>query len=174
MKKIFFLLLLLIFSACADVSLPTAESVTLPAQNAFPFRFSTEDLYGNTVTDASLGGKDFYFVYYWTTWCPSCVSGMPGLAQLAEEYGDRVGFITLLGDFSTAGENAIRITENAGASFSTVDARHGEFAPLMNLLNSGFVPTTVLLDANGNVIGEQIVGSNLDVFTAAIEGALKQ
>jgi len=138
----------------------------------FPFGFTAEDLRGNEVTEAALGEKELFFVYFWTTWCPSCVRGIPGLAELAEEFGDRVGFLSLLGDFGTARESAITITENAGAPFITVDARLGELAGVMGLVGSWFVPTSIIIDASGNVIGEQIVGAGTDRFRAAIEAAL--
>jgi len=140
----------------------------------FPFEFSTTDLFGNRVTQDSLGEREIFFVYYWTTWCFACVEGLPGLSQLAQEFGDRVGFITLLGDFGTGRQRAIQITQDAGAPFFTVDANHSEFQELMGLLVSGFVPTSVILDANGNVIGEQIVGSGTARFRQAIESALEQ
>ena len=138
----------------------------------FPFDFSAEDLHGNQVTAESLGDKELFFVYFWTTWCPSCVAAIPGLATLAEEYSGRVGFLSLLGDFETAGDTAIRITDNAGASFITVDARHNDLQPLMDLLNSGFVPTSIILDRDGNAVGGQIVGGGIDRFRIAIEDAL--
>ena len=139
---------------------------------AFPFNFSTEDLYGDTVTHEALGYKEAFFVYLWTTWCPSCVDAMPYLAQLAEAYGDRVGFISLLGDFDTAGDTAIRIKEDAGVPFITVDANYDGLQDLLALVRSGFVPTSVVIGQDGTVVGEQIVGSGIDRFQAAIEYAL--
>jgi len=34
----------------------------------FPVEFTAEDLYGNTVTAASFGEKQLYYLYYWATW----------------------------------------------------------------------------------------------------------
>ena len=34
----------------------------------FPVEFTAEDLYGNTVTAASFGEKQLYYVFFWGTW----------------------------------------------------------------------------------------------------------
>jgi len=151
---------------------PTPEPELATNTFPFPFEFITEDLHGNQISAATLGEREIFFVYYWTTWCFACVEGIPGLASLAEEFGDRVGFITLLGDFSTASDIALQIVESAGANFPTVNAEHGEFQSLMALLSSGFVPTSVIIDGDGNVIDGQIIGSGTDMFRTAIENAL--
>ena len=163
-------LLVIILSACTR---PAEPEITQPLiQGSFPFTFSAEDLHGNTITDASLGEKDLFFVYFWTTWCPACVNSMPGLNELAEEFADDIGFITLLGDFDTARETAIRITQDA--PFYTVNANDSDFEQLMQLVQSGFLPTSVIIDTNGNVIGEQIVGGGTARFREAIEYALSR
>ena len=148
----------------------TSPPLEIEAANTFPFPFSftAEDLHGNQVTAESLGEKELFFVYFWTTWCPSCVRSIPGLVDLAEEFYGRVGFITLLGDFDTAQDTAIRITEDAGASFITMNSRNDDFYDLMGLLASGFVPTSVMIGADG-MVGEQIVGGNISEFRTAIE-----
>jgi len=158
-----------------DTTAEPADATAEPPREGtfvFPFNFSTEDLYGGTVTHEALGYKEAFFVYLWTTWCPSCVDAMPYLAQLAEAYGDRVGFISLLGDFDTAGDTAIRIKEDAGVPFITVDANYDGLQDLLALVRSGFVPTSVVIGQDGTVVGEQIVGSGIDRFQAAIEYAL--
>jgi len=166
-----------VFAACADETAaipelePEAEYSDSPT---FPFSFTVEDLHGNPVTGASLGDRDIFFIYYWTTWCPACVNGMPGLAELAEEFGDRVGFLSLLGDFDTARDTAIDITEGANAPFITVDAQHPYFADLVQLMQIRFLPTSIIIDAEGNIIGEHIVGSSTDAFRTAIEDALNR
>ena len=199
-KYILVLCLVLLFAACDNnnynqpiidptpsptpipTSTPTQEPEHEPAPatpatittSPFPFAFATEDLQGNHVTEASLGDKELFFIYFWTTWCPSCVRGIPGLVQLAEYYSDRVGFLSMLGDFDTARDVAINITEDANAPFITVDALYDDFYPLLPLLASRFVPTSIIIDGDGNMIGEQIIGSDTERFRTAIEYALSR
>lgn len=139
----------------------------------FPFSFSTEDLHGNQVNEYSVGDKEIFFVYYWTTWCPACVNSMPGLSELADEFGDRVGFISLLGDFDTNRDTAIRIVEGSNIPFLTVNSMDEDFGELVNLILPRALPTSVILDGNGNIIGEHIVGGGTDRFRTALNNALQ-
>jgi len=140
----------------------------------FPFRFAATDLNGNQVTQDSLGQKEIFFVYYWTTTCWACVEGLPDLTRLANEFGDRVGFLSVLGDFGAARERALEVTRNAGIPFITIDANNSDLSGLMPLLDSGFVPTSVIIGADGRVIGEQMVGGDFNMYSQALRSALQQ
>ena len=139
---------------------------------AFPYKFSTQDLYGNTVTEASLGEKELFFVHYWATWCGPCINEMPDLGKIVEKYGDRVGFIALLDDYSTSKAAAIRITESSGVAFTMVDARQKDFQTLLGMVQSGYVPTTILIGSDGKIIGDQIIGSYGSGYGKFIDSAL--
>ena len=142
------------------------------ASAIFPFEFEAEDLYGNVVTHESFGERELFLLYFWTTWCGVCITAMPGMAELAAEFYDRMGFVSLLGDFESGREAAIRLTENANAPFFTVDIMLDDFAPIVPFVDSGFVPTTALLDAQGNMIGDMIMGSDVDGLRDKINAAL--
>ena len=138
----------------------------------FPFEFEAEDLYGNTVTHESLGERELFLLYFWTTWCAVCITAMPGMAELAAEFYDRMGFVSLLGDFESGRDAAILMTENANAPFFSVDIMLEDFVPLIPFIDSGFVPTTALIDTQGNMIGEMIMGSDIDGLRSRINAAL--
>ena len=125
-----------------------------------PFSFTAEDLYGNTVTEETIGEKQLFFIHFWATWCPPCVGEMPELAAIAEEFSDRVGFIGLLEDYDSNLEGAINITESSGVpeSFVMVDARLPELSDLLMLVQSGSVPTSIIVAADGRM-SEQIIGA---------------
>ena len=139
----------------------------------FPLSFTAQDLYGNTVTEESIGEKQLFFIHFWATWCPPCVGEMPELAALAEEYGDRVGFIGLIEDYDSNLEGAINITESSGIpeSFIMVDARLPEMSDLLLLVQSDGVPTSVIVAADGRM-SEQIIGAYGSVYADILDSIL--
>jgi thiol-disulfide isomerase/thioredoxin len=140
---------------------------------SFPYAFSAQDLNGTIVTEKTLGEKELFFVHYWATWCGPCVREMPDLAAIVQKYGDRVGFIALLDDYSSSRNTAIQITRRTGVSFTMVDARHKDFQRLLQMVQSGYVPTTILIDKSGRIVGEQIIGSYGRGYANFIDKALK-
>jgi len=169
-KKMTFVALVLMFNCCIFIGTVNAQQNTF----TFPYKFTTEDIYGKQVTEKSLGEKELYFVHYFATWCPPCVKEMPDLAYIAKKYGNRVGFIGLLDDYDTNRAVAIRLVENAGIPFIMVDAEHKDFKNLLKLVQSGYVPTTILIGRDGKIIGGQIVGSYGLDYAGFIEKALAQ
>jgi len=137
---------------------------------AFPFSFTTQDLYGNIVTEETLGKKQLFFVHIWGTWCGPCVNEMPDLAAIAIEYGDRVGFIGLLDDFSSNPDGAKSIKESAGVpdSFITVDAWLAEVSALLELVRPEGYPTTVIIAPDGRQT-EKIIGAYGAAYADIIE-----
>ena len=138
----------------------------------FPYAFSAQDLYGKPVTEKSLGEKELFFVHYFATWCPPCVKEIPDLAAIAKRYGSRVGFIGLLDDYQGNKAAAIRLAEKAGVTFIIVDAEHSDFEKLLQLVQSGYVPTTVLIGRDGKLVGEQIIGAYGSKYANYIDKAL--
>ncbi|MCL2003782.1 MAG: TlpA family protein disulfide reductase [Oscillospiraceae bacterium] len=145
-----------------------------PELGGFPFPFSAADLYENPVTEASLGDKQVYFVHYWGTWCPPCVDEMPDLGAMAELYGGDVGFLALLQDYSTNLDGALNIVKASGVpkSFIMVDEQTPGLEKLANMLSTGYVPTTVLIGADGAMIGEPIIGAYGMGYSVMLDGSL--
>ncbi|MCL1832760.1 MAG: TlpA family protein disulfide reductase [Oscillospiraceae bacterium] len=139
---------------------PPDTTTTTPA-GPFPFAFAAEDLYGNLVTEESLGEKQLFFVHFWATWCPPCVAEMPDLAKIAEDYADEVGFIALLADYSDNLEGAQNLAESAGipGTFIMIDANTPELAPLLAMLQTGYVPTSIVLNSDGELVEQQLIGA---------------
>jgi len=153
---------------------PTEEPPdTYSSWGIFPYAFTGEDIYGNTVTETTLGEKQLFFIHLWATWCPPCVVEMPEFAAIIEEFGDSVGFIALLDDYDDNLEGARKIADNAGVpqSFIMVDANLSELRDLSALLHTGYVPTTILIKANGTA-SEPLVGAYGDGYATIIESIL--
>ena len=136
-----------------------SESGDLP-WGYFPFEFNAVDLYGDDITETTMGERQLFFVHLWGTWCPPCVVEMPEIAIIAQEYGDRVGFLGLLDDFSSNPDGAKNILESAQMPefFFNVDARLPGLSDIVALVSTGSVPTTIIITSDG-LMSEPIVGA---------------
>jgi thiol-disulfide isomerase/thioredoxin len=145
----------------------------------FPFRFSTNDLHGNRVTETSLGEKALFFVHVTATWCGPCNDAAPAVAQVSREFGDRVGFISLLEDFSTNRNRALQWSRDFSGEYIMVNQHDSAFRPIMNILNDllanqwGY-PTSLLIDGNGNVLATRVGSGSVDAYRMFIESGLAQ
>jgi len=149
----------------------TAESET--GMYPFPFEFTAKDLYGNDVTAETLGEKEIFFLHLWATWCPPCVAEMGELAEIAEMYDENVGFLGLLSDYADNLRGAIRLTEQNNVGFINIPDRTRGLEAALRMLSTGFVPTTVLIDKDGNIIGEPLIGAHGLGYAKYIDEALE-
>jgi hypothetical protein len=98
---------------------------------------------------------------------------MSDLAELASRYGDRVGFIGLTYDFDSNPDGARNIVTVNGVPdyFLMLDANDASLAPLMNAVDSGSFPTTVLLSKDG--FSDMIVGKKGAAYAREIDKLLE-
>ena len=93
------------------------------------------------------------------------------MALIAEEFGDRVGFLTVLLDLNRDRDAAIQITESVDLKFITIDAHDSIWRSFGSYFESGYIPETVFFDGDGNII-TSIVGGSYDEYRTIIENAL--
>ena len=159
------------FPGCGKM--PSDGDLSVPAENGIPTEkgdlmkfpaFDGKDLDGNEVKSSTLfSGNTVTVVNFWFTTCSPCVGELADLEalnkQLAEKGGAVVGInsFTLDGD-KTAISDAKDILTKKGVSYKNIwfdsKSEAGEFT-------SGLYsyPTTYVVDKNGNIVGEPIVGA---------------
>lgn len=159
---------ILLFAGCGKTEEPMQEIQMLS--------FSTTDLNGNIVTDAVFAEKDLTVVNVWGTFCPPCIGEMPDLGAWARSMPENVQIIGLIIDI--AGDNdtehhdlAVEITEKAEADFVQVIANE-DFSELLSGVVG--VPTTFFVDKKGCVVGEPIVGANVEGYKKFVEDYLNE
>ena len=152
---------------------PSDGSMSVPAENGKPIEkddlmkfpaFDGKDLDGNEVDSSTLfEGNTVTVVNFWFTTCSPCVNELADLEelnkQLAEKGGAVVGInsFTLDGD-ETAISEAKDVLTKKGISYKNIwfdsNSEAGKFT-------SGLFsyPTTYVVDKNGNIVGEPIVGA---------------
>ena len=181
MKRLIILLCLsLLLSGCgasapapATASDPTAIPTEAPAEKPYDgFVFSTTDRDGNPWDESAFAGHALTMLNFWEPWCGPCVGEMPDLQRLQDAYADR-GF-QILGVYSTPGmESDVQtVLDKTGVTYPIL-----HYTDVFDRFQSGYVPTTVFIDAEGLVIGEGdealYIGSNsYDGWAAIIEGLL--
>ncbi len=135
--------------------------------------FASEDLDGNAVTNDLIAGKDITMINVWGTFCPPCIAEMPDLGKLAESLPDNAQLVGFVCDvtYQNPGDAkaAISIMENAGASFTNVilDESLLRFCGQFQ-----FVPTTIFVDSEGNVLGDPVIGADFDSYIVRLEELL--
>ena len=146
-----------------------ADQTQSVAMNAFP-AFSGKDLDGNDVDNTLFSQNAVTLVNFWFSGCKPCVEELGDLNQLNEELKAKGGAVVGINtDTLDGGEDAIAeaksILSEKGASYSNIYFAWDSDAG--NLVSQIFsYPTSILVDRNGNIIGDPIVGgiNNPDVL----------
>ena len=126
--------------------------------------FEGKDLDGNEVkSDELFSANDVTVVNFWFTTCSPCVGELGDLDALNKELADKGGALigvnafTLDGD-ETAIADAKDVLAKKGATYQNVyfDSSSPAGAFTANIFA---FPTTYVVDRNGNIVGEPIVGA---------------
>lgn len=126
--------------------------------------FEGKDLDGNKVkSDELFSGNAVTVVNFWFTTCNPCVGELAELDALNKELAEKGGALigvntfTLDGD-ETAISEAKDVLAKKGATYQNVyfdsDSETGKFTT-----NTYAYPTTYVVDRNGNIVGDPIVGA---------------
>lgn len=159
-------------SGCsAEHSQTTQEAA---ASEKFP-AFKTADLKGHEVTQDIFKGKKVTVINIWGTFCPPCIGEMPELGAWAKEMPQDAQLIGLVCDAS--GPEDKEITAAALKILSDSQADFVNLLPsqeLMKYLDKvEAVPTTIFVDEEGRIIGEQVVGANVPKYKELLARYLK-
>ena len=145
--------------------------------------FKGKDLDGNDVDDSLFAKNKVTVVNFWFSGCKPCVGELSKLNELNETLkemgGEVVGINTDTLDNNEAGiKEAKEILKAQGASYKNLtfdsDSAVGKYAG-----NIMAFPTTVLVDKDGNIVGEPFMGgiddqSNYDQLMKQIQSVLDQ
>lgn len=149
------------------VGLFNAEIKKESAVTSKPAAFSFYDADGKVVSTAALKGK-VVFINFWATWCPPCRAEMPSLQALYNRFknDDRIQFLFISEDEDRA--KAAEYLQSLQASFPLI-TRAGS---VPETIFSGTLPTTVILDKEGNLVYKKEGIANYN-STAFIDGLKK-
>ncbi|WP_235839091.1 TlpA family protein disulfide reductase [Clostridium sp. Marseille-P2415] len=148
------------------------DTVLLPKMPAF----TAKDLNGNTVTESIFAKKDLTVVNIWGTFCGPCIEEMPELGKWAKSMPDNVQIVGLVSDIDGDSDKkyhdlAVDIVTKANADFTQIIA-NDDFKDLMSGIVG--VPTTFFVDKEGNVVGDPIVGDDIEGYKKFVEEYLNE
>ena len=149
------------------MSVPAGSDMTTPLDDGsmqkFP-AFEGKDLDGNPVkSDELFSGNAVTVVNFWFTTCNPCVGELSELDALNKELAEKGGALIGVNTFTLDGDEAAiseakDVLTKKGATYQNVyfdsDGEAGKFTA-----NIFAYPTTYVVDRNGNIVGEPIVGA---------------
>ena len=150
-----------------DMSVPAGSDMINPPDDGsmqkFP-AFEGKDLDGNPVkSDELFSGNAVTVVNFWFTTCNPCVGELSELDALNKELAEKGGALIGVNTFTLDGDEAAiseakDILAKKGATYQNVyfasDGEAGKFTT-----NIFAYPTTYVVDRNGNIVGDPIVGA---------------
>lgn len=146
-------------SVSAGVAGMTSDS----SADAFP-SFEGQDLDGNPVDSATLFSNNAVTVVnFWFTTCKPCVGELPDLEALHQELAKKGGAVIGINAFTLDSnakeiEDAKSILEQQGVSYQNICFASDSDAGLFTAGLYAF-PTTYVVDRNGRIVGDPIVGA---------------
>ena len=137
--------------------------------------FSGEDFDGNKVDDSLFSGNSVTVVNFWFTGCKPCVAELSTLNELNDAIksmgGEVVGInIETFDGNKTAIKEAASVLESQGVKYRNLSIDSSSAAGKYALEIMAF-PTTILVDRNGNIVGEPMLGGidNKDNYDALMK-----
>ena len=131
---------------------PAPETAEGPAAFEPAFRFATTTLDGAAADESILAGHTLTMINFFEPWCPPCVAELPELEKLYQTYAPEC--FQILGVFSTE-EGVEDVLSRAGVSYPVL-----RYVPEFDRFQTGYVPTTIFVDGQGQLVGETKIGSN--------------
>jgi peroxiredoxin len=137
----------LLITGCSAGSEPTAT-----VGKAAP-DFELQNLDGQSISLSDLKGKPV-LINFWATWCGPCVSEMPYLQEIHDEWSGK-GLVVLAINIGDSSSEAEQFLQNHNLSLPVLLDTGKVVAQRYNIRG---IPTTFFIDKDG-IIQEKIIGA---------------
>jgi len=150
-------LVLLVTGCSAGSEPPDRESPTAPVEgiqvgNQAP-DFQLQNLDGQTVSLGNLQGKPV-LINFWATWCSPCVSEMPYIQEIYEEWADK-GLVVVAINLGESSSKAEEFMQSYNLSFTVLLDTKKDVAQKYSIQ---YIPTTFFIDKDG-IIQDKMIGA---------------
>lgn len=124
--------------------------------------FTLKDLEGeDTSLKDLLAGHKAVLLNFWATWCPPCREEIPDLIRLQEQYEDK-GFTVVGIDVGESKKKVAKFAAKFSMNYPIVLDADQSVSAAYGIVG---IPTSLLVDSQGNVIGE-FHAAHQDLFDA--------
>lgn len=158
----------LLFSGCGKSTSNTSNA------DSFVGNFTSITHTGDSVDQTFLEQADLTMINVWTTFCGYCIEEMPTLQTLSETYKeDGLQVIGIVSDVTEANNATVQdILDTTGVTYPQILASDELKDNFLGNIQS--VPTTIFVDAKGELIGKPYVGMRDEAgWTSIIEQSLE-
>jgi thiol-disulfide isomerase/thioredoxin len=133
--------------------------------------FKAKSISGEEYTNELFKEKPLTFINYWATWSGPCRAEIPDFPLLYQAYKDKVQFVTVIedaysGSFSYAKQLSARYLSNYLNLYPEKS--------LTAMMQTGYVPTTILVNKDGSLVMEPLIGAYGADYAQSIDQALKK
>jgi len=176
MKKTFIILLTVALTiasvVCTGCAKPEADAKTESDSSVISFK--TQDINGKDIDSAELfADNKITAINIWASWCGPCVNELPELQKLSSELEAldcRLISILYDGDADSGVNAGKQLIDQAGLTYAVLlpnDSVRSQFS-------IRYFPTTVFVDSSGRLVGEPIIGAQVDEYLPAVQRLLEQ
>lgn len=149
-----------------DIELPELGGEDLDEMPA-DLTFDTVTLSGDPIKSDIVKGYDLVIVNFWAEWCGPCVSEMPALERIHQEYPNVLILGVWLGDDL---DGAKAVIADTGVTYQTLGVS-GSLEKYSTL--SMYIPATYFFDGDGDETGEPVIGGQeYEDWKAVVESLL--
>lgn len=148
-------------SSSNEVQSSSATGMAMPS-------WELTNLQGQPVRSADFEGK-VVLLDFWATWCPPCRKEIPGFIELQERYGD-AGLVVVGVSLDEGGPTVVApFVSNEGINYPVV---MGDPTIVEAFGGVESIPTTFVIDRDGQIVGRHVGYVSKDRFAKAIQPLL--
>ena len=132
--------------------------IDLPAlSTAGNVTFTAYDRNGTVYDESIFSQYELTMINFWEPWCGPCVGEIPDLEKIYEDYSDKGLLIIGVYSEDTMEDEVDEILSSSGVTYPVL-----RYVAAFDEYKTGYVPTTIFVDKNGNIIDTGISYEDID------------
>lgn len=144
----------------------TASNTVQEERKAPDFTLSGID--GKKINLSDYKGK-VVILDFWATWCGPCRRGVPDLVSIQKNYKDKVVVIGISLDDERTKKDIVPFMNQYGVNYPVV---YGTSEVVMNYGNIRAIPTSFIIDQNGNIVDKYVGLVSKEIYLGRIQSLL--